>query len=103
MTGDFGGPGLAFTTIVFVYALSHTLIFGLPAYFIARRFDCIKWWVAVIVGFAIGAVPMEVMSCPWYYSEWSDLLPVGVMGGFGMAGGLAAWGVWRYLPRTAEG
>ncbi len=41
---------LVWGAIFYFYALAVSLIIGLPAYLILRRFDKVTWWSAVLVG-----------------------------------------------------
>jgi hypothetical protein len=90
--------------LVFVIALLHALILGLPAYFLARKFNAARWWVVLVGGLMIGAGP-------WTIHVWIDYgslskayaqgdLDLSVLGGgSGMAGGIAAWLTWYLLGR----
>ena len=106
----------------FVIALAYAIILGLPAYFLAKRFHLTDWWMSVICGFMIGAVPSAIYSWPlshvngvssaWNGKEMVDYIINGTptmagwlryiysfcgMGLLGMLSGFTAWLVWRYL------
>lgn len=107
--------------MVFVVALFYAVVFGLPTYFFATLFELTHWWVSVVGGFLIGAVPGAISSWPnpnddykvrigntmmdhyMIYGisikvEWFHYLcNVFEMGCYGMVGGFAAWLVWRYI------
>ena len=93
-----GAPDVAFAIVAFVYALAHAVVLGPPAYFLARRFGGINWWVALLAGTAAGILPVAVMAFPWASQDLENLAAAcGIMGGFGATGGMTAWAVWRFL------
>lgn len=101
----------------FIVALVHAVILGLPAYLIARRLGLIRWWVSLPGGFVVGALPYAVLALPWHAPPpelvaahivppftWQHYLAVaGGLGFLGMAGGIAAWLVWRWLGGRPAG
>jgi len=92
-------PDVAFAIVAFVYALAHAVVLGPPAYFLARRFGRIEWWVALLAGAAAGILPIAVVSFPWSSQDLASFeLGSLFMGGFGAVSGLTAWAVWRFLP-----
>ncbi len=107
--------------MIFIVALLHAVILGLPAYFFARRFHLTFWWVSIAFGFVIGLVPFAVAFWPmthihagyraWDGNEMVDYLIDGTptkagwinylyqssaMGAVGMLSGFVAWLVWRF-------
>ena len=94
-----GAPDVAFAIVAFVYALAHAVVLGTPAYFLARRYGGINWWVALLAGTVAGIVPVAVLAFPWSIADLSGLSGAcAIMGGFGAIGGLTAWTVWRFFP-----
>lgn len=118
------GPWL----MVFVVALFHAVVFGLPVYFMARSLHFTHWLVSLAGGFLIGALPIAICGWPdpgtgnyqvWdgekmvdhfviiglsIHAEYVHFLGVVCEMGFcGTAGGFAAWLVWRYFPSPREG
>ena len=47
---------IVFSLITYPIALSFTSVFGLPLFFLARRFGLVKWWSAVGCGLLVGCV-----------------------------------------------
>jgi hypothetical protein len=72
------------TFIFYCFTLGATLIIGLPAYLLLRRFDKVTWWSAISTGIFSGAV-MVLMFRPLS-------LLVMVIGGLS---GLVFWAIWR--------
>lgn len=70
--------------VFYCYTLGATLIIGLPAYLLLRRFDKVTWWSAILVGIFSGAV-MAFIFKPLNLS-------VMVIGGLS---GLVFWLIWR--------
>jgi hypothetical protein len=86
--------GLAF--MVFITALPHAVILGLPAYLILRRLNLVNWLSSLIVGFLIGYLPVTY----WLTDEitWNGISTEYAKLEFGLCGavgGLAAWLILR--------
>ena len=64
--------GFAFDTrlIAFTIALAHAVVLGLPAYFCLRELRLMHWWMSIISGFTIGAVPFAIFSWPVKHSDY---------------------------------
>ncbi len=114
-TEDIGGQALDHIVLLwppaFAVALAHAVALGLPAFLILKRRGLTQSWVSLVGGFAVGALPYAVLALRWT-SPSPELLAahivapfawphyfavVGGLGLLGMAGGVAAWGVWRRL------
>jgi hypothetical protein len=95
----------------FIVALAHAAALGLPAYMVLKRLRLTRWWVSLPSGFLIGALPYAMLALPWR-SPPAELVEAHIVPGFtwlhygemagglgllGMAGGFAAWLVWRWL------
>lgn len=102
--------------VAFIVALVHAVVLGLPAYFVLNRRGLTQWWISLIGGFAVGALPYAVLALPWQAPP-PDLVEAHIIRGFtllhyaamagglgllGMAGGFAAWLVWRGLGRQQQ-
>ncbi|MFZ2007850.1 MAG: hypothetical protein WB697_16680 [Stellaceae bacterium] len=85
----------------------------MPAFLILKRCRLTRWWVGLLGEFAVGALPCAVLALPWT-SPSPELLAAHIvppftwphyaaiasgLGLLGMAGGFAAWLVWRGLGR----
>ena len=95
----------AFGMGVFAVALLHAVILGLPAYFLVKHFDLTKWWMSLLCGVTIGALPSFLLDGGLNAANWTPLyrqqhLRVWLeAGSLGMAGGFAAWLTWYLLGR----
>jgi hypothetical protein len=86
----FGAWAVIAFPVGFAVAGTHVLLFGLPAYLLLRRRMRVDWAQAMIAGFLVGAVPVNLWSLiagsgaisP--YILWSF-----VPGVLGMLGGMA--------------
>lgn len=114
---DLGGEALDHILLLwppaFAVALVHAVALGLPAFLILKRRRLTQWWVSLAGGFAVGALPYAVLAPPWT-SPSPELVAAHIvppftwlhygaiasgLGLLGMAGGFAAWLVWRWLGR----
>lgn len=110
-------------TAAFVVALAHALLFGMPAYFVVRARGRFAWWLAPLCGFAIGALPVGLLTLGGFGAEqasvgnvatvvdgvrtwagWLEYLQVvGAAGLLGAAAALAfALAIRSTLPRPAD-
>lgn len=111
-----GAAAFAVVTMAFIVALPHAAILGLPVMALFARFGWVNAITAVAAGFAIGSLPLGLittLSHPTYRvvvndlivssveAEWTgqeritQLKLAGVAGLFGDLGGLSAWLMWR--------
>jgi len=102
-------------------ALAHAVVLGLPAYLVLRWFGRTRWWVSLVCGFTVGALPFAIYFSPFdnaagfsqvgdkvlvqdgvtTLAGWIDYAEsIGGLGLLGMAGGLAAWLSWYWLGRA---
>jgi len=85
--------------LVFVIAMAHAVCLGLPSYLVLKRFNLTQWWISLIFGFLIGAIPWALTTWP-SYSEYGSNYMIGwlksvtSMGMCGMASGFTAWYTW---------
>lgn len=105
---------------VFIVALGHVVVFGLPAAIVLQRLRLANIVTALIAGFLIGALPfallmalsstgnlsidgvVTVLDGRRTTAGWIELAKAaGVFGLFGTAGGLTAWAIWRGDIRAA--
>jgi hypothetical protein len=49
-------PHPAFFLFVFLLAIPHVLILGLPLYWACKGNGWTQWWVSIIAGFLIGSI-----------------------------------------------
>ena len=81
-----------FFTIAFIVAGVHVVALGLPAFFIGLRLRAIHWWSCLILGFAIGGLPLE-LSRDGDGFAWNNFVALGILGAIG---GLTFWFLWRF-------
>ena len=111
-----------FSALALVVSAAHVFALGLPVAVLAIWTGQIRWWVAVLAGFAVGCIPIGWMSWPLKYPEmktttrhWNGermvdtmvngvptidgwlqyALGTAVFGALGAVGGLAFWLVWK--------
>ena len=81
---------------VFVLAFSfiHMLFLGVPIFFIANRFNIIRWYTVLSSSFLIGGIPYIFFR---FGSQAYNVIGVSViMGLFGVSAGIVFWLLWRY-------
>ncbi len=71
--------------ITFVIALIHAFGLGFPGFLILQRLGWTQWWVSLIGGFLVGAIP---------YAIFFRTSPLHGPGLLGIPAGFAAWLVW---------
>lgn len=103
-------------------SFAHALFLGFPAFLIGWRLRAINWRSVLITSFLIGALPVGIF---FFVREFElpngfDLINsmgiiligssaifivAGIMGLFGVSGGLAFWLLWRYWasPESTAG
>jgi len=82
---------LAFSLLVYPFALIFTFVFGLPLFFLARHFHLARWWSAIGCGLLVGCtVQFLVLSGT---ADWEDLL---LYSAHGVASSLLFFSVWKY-------
>jgi hypothetical protein len=114
---------LGLSLIAFIFALVHAVVLGLPAFFVASKLHLTQWWMSIVCGFIIGAVPFAiwdwrdtssallpgfdemdngvylikngVITMAWWYQ---NIFHNSLLGVFGILGAYSAWLVWRYFP-----
>jgi len=113
----------------FIVSFAHATLLGLPLYKILKKHEYTQWWVSLICGFMIGALPFALIShprgreggnmsymvngktvsfiAPAYtpsMAEWIKFAePVLLAGLLGMSGGFSAWLVWRESLMKSKG
>jgi hypothetical protein len=101
-------------TFTFAIALGHALLFGLPLFLVFRSISRINVTTCVVLGFAVGAAPVGVLTWPMQHPElhtstsfvdvlmiineaigtigWTGYIkPLIYFGSFGALGGFAFW------------
>jgi hypothetical protein len=101
-------------TFTFAIALGHAVLLGLPLFLVFRSMSWINLTTCVIVGFAVGAAPVGVLTWPMQHPElhtsasvagvlmiineaittigWTSYIkPLIYFGSFGALGGFAFW------------
>ena len=58
-----------FAMLCFFVSAAFVALLGLPAYFIFRWFNLVRWWSTLGAGFLLAAVPMAVFTWPLKYPE----------------------------------
>ena len=82
---------LGLLPILYFFSAMATLLFGVPTFFLLRHFKLIRWWSALVVGFAIGAIVAGILPLPAPPMA-DDVLfmgPVGAVSAFGF------WLIWK--------
>lgn len=54
--------GLRTFSIAFIFALAHAVLLGLPFYILLRRRGRPRWWMALVGGFGVGALPIALLA-----------------------------------------
>lgn len=105
--------------LVFVVAIAHAFLLGLPVGLLIKKFDLVSARSAALGGFLIGALPLTLwlaLTPPPSYSSsggvvtaidgvctaegwWEILRGSGLNGAAGLVGGLCALVIWRRLTR----
>ena len=85
------GAKLLLTLIFYLFTSQVSIVFGIPAYFLLRRFKLVNWWSSLTVGFVSGAIVSIIIRMP-NPIPWHDIF---IMGSMGATAGLTFWLVWR--------
>lgn len=86
-----------FASLVFLVALAHGLVLGVPLYLLARWLGWVNIATAVLGGFLVGAVPIGLylgldVDRTLTMADWLAFGAVLIMyGAFGALGGFAFW------------
>jgi hypothetical protein len=72
----------------YLFSASATVLVALPTFFLFLRFNLVRWWSVLGVGFAIGALMAIIVRWPTQPRE------VIIMGGIGVLSALGFWVVW---------
>jgi len=76
--------------IGYAFSILFVGVFGVPAFFLARRFRLIRWWSTVTVGFAIGVAAAFILKWPTS-ATLGEVLPLAITGA---VSGLIFWIIW---------
>jgi len=70
--------------IGYAFSVLFTGLFGVPAFFLARRLRLIRWWSTVTVGFAIGTAVAFIVKlpAPVSFREVITVALIGAVSGF---------------------
>ena len=83
---------LGLTLVVFYpFALFFGLLIGLPLFFLARRFNLVRWWSAAIAGFVTGVIALALSK----RLNSGDVPLLLMWAGSGSFAGFTFWFVWR--------
>lgn len=91
-----------FGVIVFLIALVHLVVLGIPVYLIGWITKTISLWSTLVAAFVIGAGPSTILLWLWPEYPYSPKNAfeifrfVSMTGFFGAIGGLTFWLIWRY-------
>lgn len=77
-----------FAPYFYLYALVIMMFTALPAYFIGRHFNLIRWWSVLLVGVLIGAAVSLVLTTV-NFAEFFTFC------GLGFLSSLTFWLIWR--------
>ncbi|PZQ44820.1 MAG: hypothetical protein DI551_09335 [Micavibrio aeruginosavorus] len=107
-----------FLFVVFVVALGHGLLLGLPAYLIVPKKFKNHWLSPLLIGFLIGTVWPLYFSAdavlgnifkPSYLNDVrqtgalkEDLLSIASGGFLGMIGAMSTWSMWMYFQKNVN-
>jgi hypothetical protein len=86
---------------LYVFTAVVEVVLGVPAYFIGKSFDLIRWWSASIIGFVIGTLAyLIIQSLLVVFSRATTPSPLGVaiglsaLGALGSFSGFIFWFLW---------
>jgi hypothetical protein len=100
LTADHNVSGLLWIlTEFYLRALLFELMFGLPLFLVARRFNLVRWWTALSCGVVLGVLALYFFSGSGSVRAAPALMLWAASGG---AAGLAFWTVWRIGDRTGR-
>lgn len=112
----------SFFLMCLIASVAYVMALGLPAFLILKRFNAIRWWSTIGMGFLLGAIPFALFTWPLRYPELQTSASVGgvqtmingiptlagwlqylaglsSLGACGAVGALAFWLVWRDKPQ----
>ena len=85
---------LGWPLVFYPWALAATLICGVPAFLLLRRFHLVAWWSASLAGFLVGVGVL--LFIPPRIPPFKGLLPAAIAwGGIGAFSGFVFWLIWR--------
>ncbi|WKL56339.1 hypothetical protein Q1W73_11635 [Asticcacaulis sp. ZE23SCel15] len=92
---------IAISLIIFVVASLHILILGLPVFYRLEERGILNIWTASLSGLLIAGTPAFIFTIfsetlSWWSIGGSIIFGYGLMGPFGLIGGISAWAAWRY-------
>jgi hypothetical protein len=58
-----------FLALCIAVSAGFVFLLGVPAYFLLRRLNVIRWWSTLATGFILGAIPMAILTWPLRYPE----------------------------------
>lgn len=82
----------------YVFALPFIVVFGVPAFLLARYLRLVRWWSAVAVGITIGAI-VAILVAIQGTIDIQDFIIFCPLGG---ASGLTFWLIWKQGRETSE-
>ena len=85
---------LSITAVLYLFAVPLTALLGVPVLAVLWRLNLIRWWSALLAGFACGWLLTSVFTgFRWLSSEWfmADLPGTFMWGGCGAVAGLIIW------------
>lgn len=77
--------------IVYIYSLTLAALLGMPLFFIARHYDLVRWWTALLSGIIAGAIFAAMYRYPGSMQA-NDFFPLCADGA---AAALVFWAVWK--------
>lgn len=89
---------LIFATIAYMVSAAAAALLGAPIFFSLRRINLVRWWSALVAGFAIGVVMAVLVRLP----NLAHAQEIILMGIEGAVAGLVFWAIWKQGPASAS-
>lgn len=77
-------------TFVYIYSFILMALFGVPAYFLLRRINLVRWWSALLTGLALGCLMGTIFRLP-NQPQIGDIFTMAFMGA---SAGFVFWLIW---------
>ncbi|CAN7641371.1 hypothetical protein [Acidovorax sp. LjRoot194] len=68
---------LGFMSLCALVSAAHVVLLGIPAFWLLRWMDVLKWWSVLLAGFVLGCMPMAVFSWPQRDSDMKSSVTIG--------------------------
>lgn len=57
-----------FLLLVLMISTGYVVLLGIPAFYLLKKLNVVRWWSTIGVGFILGALPMAILTWPLNYS-----------------------------------